>query len=98
MANRHKDFNELVASQFDDVEFSQAYIMNLINEEGLSPDEALKETVKSMGLQVFANKADISIQYVSDFVSGRKKLSTDTINKYLQKAFNLKIKISVEAA
>jgi hypothetical protein len=98
MANRHKDFNELVASQFDDVEFSQTYIMNLINEEGLSPDEALRETVKSMGLQVFANKAEISIQYVSDFVSGRKKLSTDTINKYLQKAFNLKIKISVEAA
>ncbi|MCF8057767.1 MAG: hypothetical protein K9K67_00615 [Bacteriovoracaceae bacterium] len=98
MANRHKDFNELVASQFEDLEFSQIYIMNLINKEGLPLDEALKETVKSMGLQNFANKAEISIQYVSDFVNSRKKLSTDTIDKYLQKVFNLKIKISVEAA
>ena len=98
MANRHKDFNELVASQFDDLEFSQIYIMNLINEENLPLDQALKETIKSMGLQTFANKAEISIQYVSDFISGRKKLSTDTIDKYLQKVFSLKIKISVEAA
>lgn len=98
MANRHKDFNELVAAQFEDLEFAQAYITNLINKEGLTVHEALKETIKSMGLNSFANKADLSIQYVSDFINDRKKLSTDSVTKYLQKAFNLKVKIIVEAA
>ncbi len=97
MANRHRDFNELVATQFEDVEFAQAYITNLINEEAMELDEALRETIVSMGLQAFADKADISIQYVSDFVKKRKKFSTESIDKYLQKAFSLKIKVSVES-
>ena len=97
MANRHKDFDELVASQFEDMEFSQAYIMNLINEEGMGLEDALRETIISMGLQVFADKAGISIQYVSDFVKKRRTFTTDTMDKYLYKAFNLKIKISVES-
>ena len=97
MANRHKDFNELVATKFEDIHFSQAYISNLINEENMSVDEALRETIVSMGLQAFAEKSGLSIQYVSDFVKKRKKFSTESIDKYLQKAFGLKIKISVES-
>jgi DNA-binding phage protein len=97
MANRHRDFNELVATQFEDVEFAQAYITNLINEEDMELDEALRETIISMGLQAFADKADISIQYVSDFVKKRKNFSTSSIDKYLKKAFGLKIKMSVES-
>lgn len=96
MANRHKDFNQLIASQFENIEFSQVYIMNLINAENMSLEEALRETIISMGLQAFADKAEISIQYVSDFVKGRRKFTTDTMDKYLHKAFGLKIKISVE--
>jgi DNA-binding phage protein len=97
MANRHRDFNELIATQFEDAEFAQVYITNLINEEDMELDEALRETIISMGLQAFADKADISIQYVSDFVKKRKKFSTESIDKYLQKAFALKIKVSVES-
>ncbi len=97
MANRHKDFNELIATKFENVEFSQAYIMTLINDEEMSIDEALRETIIAMGLQPFADKAEISIQYVSDFVKKRKKFSTESIDKYLQKAFHLKIKMSVES-
>ena len=97
MANRHRDFNELVATQFEDAEFAQAYITNLINEEDIELEEALRETIVSMGLQAFADKADISIQYVSDFVKKRKKFSTESIDKYLQKAFGLKVKMSVES-
>ena len=96
MANRNKDFNEFVALQFEDIDFSRAYIMNLVNNEGLSLEESLRETVVSMGLKVFANKAGLSIQYVSDFVSKRKKLSIKTIEKYMSKVFQLRIKVSVE--
>ena len=98
MANRHKDFNELVAIQFTDTKFSQAYIINLIDNEGMSLEDALRETIIAMGLQFFAGKANLSIQYVSDFVNKRKKFSIESIDKYLQKVFKLKMKIMVEAA
>ena len=96
MANKHKDFNELLASKFENTEFAQFYIMNLINDEKMSLEEALRETIISMGLQEFANRAGVSIQHISDFVNKRRKFTTNTIDKYLHKAFNLKIKITVE--
>ena len=96
MANRHKDFNELVAKEFEDLGFAQAYITNLINNEELSLEKALREAIKSMGLQAFAGKAGISISYVSDFVNKRRKWSTDNIMKYIEQVFELKIKMSVE--
>ncbi len=97
MANRHKDFNELVAQEFEDLGFSQAYITNLINNEGLSLEEALRESIKSMGLQAFAEKAEISISYVSDFVNKRRNWSTDNLVKYIEQVFGLKIKMIVES-
>ncbi len=97
MANRHKDFNELVASEFEDLEFSQAYVTTLINEEGMGLEDTLRVTITSMGLQAFADRAELSIQYVSDFVQGRKKISTKSIDKYLQKVFGLRVKMSVES-
>ena len=98
MANRHKDFDELLAAQFDDVKFAQAYIINLIDNEDMNLEEALRETIIAMGLQEFANKANLSIQYVSDFVNKRRRLSIETINKYFQSIFGLKTRIIVEAA
>ena len=97
MANRHGDFNELLASKFEDIKFSQAYISALINIEGMSLEEALRETIIAMGLQSFATKAEVSIQYVSDLVNRRKRLSIKSIDKYLQKAFQLRVKMSVES-
>ena len=98
MANRHKDFDELLAAQFADIKFAQAYIINLVDNEGMDLEDALRETIIAMGLQEFASKADLSIQYVSDFVNKRKKLSIETISKHLQNIFGLKMKIIVEAA
>ena len=97
MANRHKDFNKLVASKFKNRKFAQAYIMNLINGEGMGLEEAFRTTIISMGLQNFSDKAGVSVQYVSDFVNKRRKFTTKSIDKYLHKVFRLKIKISVES-
>ena len=97
MANRHKDFNELVAQEFKDLGFAQAYITNLINNENLTLEDALRESIKSMGLQAFAEKAGISISYVSDFVNKRRKWSTDNLMKYIEQVFKLKIKIIIDS-
>jgi len=96
MANRHRDFDELVAIQFQDIEFSQIYLITLINDEGMDLENALRECIISMGLKVFAEKAGTSIQHVSDFVKKRKKFSMELMDKYLQKVFELKLKVSVE--
>ncbi len=96
MANRQKDFDELVAQEFENLEFSQAYITNLINNEGLSLEGALRESIKSMGLQAFSEKAKVSISYVSDFVNKRRKWSTDNLVKYIEQVFELKVKMIVE--
>lgn len=96
MANRHKDFNELVAKEFEDLGFAQSYIINLINNEGLSLEKALRESIKSMGLQAFADKAKISISYVSDFVNKRRNWSTDNLIKYIEQVFELKVKMSIK--
>ena len=98
MANRHKDFNELVAQEFEDLGFAQAYITNLINNEGLSLEDALRESIKSMGLQAFAEEAGISIYYVSDFVNNSHKWSTDNLVKYIEQVFALKVKMSIESS
>ena len=96
MANRQKDFNELLALQFEDLDFSKAYIMSLINDEGLAPDQALRETIVAMGLQAFSKKSGLRIQYVSDFVNKRKKMTIKTLGKHLKKVFNLRVKLLVE--
>lgn len=98
MANRHKDFNELVAKEFENLGFAQAYITNLINNEHLSLEDALRESIKSMGLQTFAEKAGISISYVSDFVNKRRKWSTDNLIKYISQVFQLKVKLKIDTA
>jgi DNA-binding phage protein len=96
MVNRHKDFNELVAAQFEDLNFAQAYIINLINIEGLTIHQALKETIKSMGLKSFANKAGLSSQCVLDFTNNKTRLSTDSVINHLQEVFNLKTRIIID--
>ena len=96
MANRHKNFNSLVAKKFKNKKFAQAYIINLVNKEGLSLEEALRETITSMGLQSFAGKAGVSVQYISDFMRKKRKFTISAIHKYLYKAFNLKIKVTLE--
>ena len=96
MSNRHKDFDKLLAEKLTNLNFAQAYITNLLEEEKLSLNDALREVIKAMGLQEFADRAGLSIQYVSDFVNGRKNFTTGTTDRYLQKVFKLKVKISVE--
>lgn len=96
MANRHKSYDELIVKKFENPEFAQGYLLNIVDNEGLSIDEALRETIKAMSLQAFSNKSGLSIQAVSDFVSKRQKWSIDKLINQIDKVFNLKVKLSLE--
>ena len=97
MANRNKSYDEVLAKKFENPEYAQIYLLNIVEGEARSVDEALRETIKAMGLQNFANQSGLSIQAVSDFVGKRQEWSTKKLAKHLRKVFNLKVKLSIES-
>ncbi len=96
MANRNKSYNEVLAQKFKKPKYARGYLLNIIEREKLSVDEALRETIKAMGLKYFADKSGLSIQAVSDFVSGRQKWSMDKLSNHIEDVFKLKVRLSVE--
>ena len=96
MANRNKSYDEVLAKKFENLEYAKKYLLNIIDKEKLSVDDALCETIKAMGLQSFAEKSGLAIQAVSDFVNQRQKWSTDKITKHIEEVFRLKVKLSLE--
>ena len=96
MANRHKSYNAVLAKKFKNLKYAQGYLIHIIKKEKLSVEEALCETIKAMGLKTFSDRSGLSIQAVSDFVSKRQKWSMDKLSTYIEKVFNLKIKLSLE--
>ena len=96
MANRNKSYDEVLAGKFENLEYAQGYLLDIVENEGLSVDEALRETIKAMGLQNFADKSELSIQGVSDFVAKRHKWSSDKLSKTIGKVFKLKVKLTIE--
>jgi len=96
MANRHRSYDEVIAKSFENTEYAQCFLLHIVNDEGLSVEEALRESIKAMGLQNYASKSNLSIQAVSDFVSKRRKWSSDKIAKQVEKVFKLKVKLTIE--
>lgn len=96
MANRNKSYDEVMAKKFENLEYAQGYLLEIVSNEGLTVDDALRETIKAMGLQNFAEKSELSIQGVSDFVAKRQKWSSDKLTKIIGKVFNLKVKLTIE--
>ena len=96
MANRNKSYNEVLAKKFDNLEYAQEYLFNIFVSENLSLSNALRETIKAMGLQKFSQKSGLSIQATSDFIAQRQKWSTDKLIKYIEQVFKLKVHFSLD--
>ena len=97
MANRHKSYDKVLSQKFENPKYAQSYLINIIKKEKLPLEEALRETIKAMGLKIFAAKSGLSIQAVSDFVAKRQKWSMDKISNHVKGVFNLKTRLSVES-
>ncbi|MBC6415624.1 MAG: hypothetical protein GDA46_04450 [Bdellovibrionales bacterium] len=96
MANRYKSYDKVLAQKFKNSKYACLYLMNIIKKEKLSLEDALRETIKAMGLKSFSNKSGLSIQAVSDFVAKRKKWSMNKISNHIENVFKLKVKLSLE--
>ena len=95
MANRNKNYSEILAKKFDNLEYAQGYLLNIAESEDLPLADVLRETIQAMGLQNFAEKSGLSIQAVSDFVSQRQQWSTDKVIKHIEQIFELKVTFSL---
>jgi len=95
MANRNKNFNEMLAKEMQDFEFAQGYLLDLLNEHDLPLQDAVIESIEAMGLSAYAARSGLSIQYVSDFVNKRRDYKVEVIDKFLR-PFGLKVKLDVE--
>jgi|LUMW01.1.fsa_nt_gb hypothetical protein len=96
MPNRHKSYDDELAKKFEDMDFARNFLINQNNVQCSPLDEALRETIKGMGLLAFSEKSGLSIQAVSDFVSERQKWSTDKLIKKIGIVFNLKVSFKLE--
>lgn len=97
MVGRSKSYNEFMAVKFEDLTFAQTYLKLVLN-EGVELDEALRSTIRNMGIKAFADKSGLSLQAVSDFVAKRQSWSTDKMAKHILQVFNLKMKVAFEVA
>ena len=95
MANRNRNFNELVAKQMKDLEFAQGFLLANIEEHGDSVQDALIAAIEATGLSAYADKNGFSIQSVSDFVHKRRECKVGTIDKFL-KPFGFKVRLDIE--
>lgn len=94
MPRRSESYDQYIAEKMQDTDYARGMLLNSIEEFGESVEEALKYTIRNMGIKEFSEKAEIPFQNVSDFVRGKRKLKVETLDKYLS-VFKLKSKIVV---
>lgn len=75
----------------------QQFIIGLTEDDGLPLDQALRITIKSMGIKEFCEMTGIAMPNVSEFLSKKRKPKPETLERYL-KPFGLKIKLVIEKA
>ena len=74
--NIHSDHKDL-ASQFSDPDFRREYLLCLIEEESMTVVDALRQSIKSMGIKEFSELVNMPASNISRVLSAQGyKLST----------------------
>ena len=73
----------------------QEFLLSLINDHDMEPEEALKEAILTMGQTEFSTLVDMSVGRIGDFIKGRRKLKYESFNALLH-PFGLQAKIVLE--
>ena len=95
---RNSEFNEDLSNELRSPKFAQGFLLDLMEgEEGLSVEDALRQTIARMGVKEFCDRSGLRKQNVNDFIQGRRKLKPETLDAFL-KPFRLKTRVVVEKA
>lgn len=96
--NRAKSYDQELSEKLLDPKFAQSFLMGLIEgEDGLSIEDALRHTIKRMGVKEFSDATGIPHSNIQEFLKKKRNPKPETLNLYL-KPFNLKAKLVVEKA
>jgi DNA-binding phage protein len=94
--HRHESYDKELATELQDHEFAKDFIMDLIEgDEGLAPLDALRHTIRRMGIKEFAESANIPYESVCRMLESETTPKITTLDRYFG-YFGLKVKIIVE--
>jgi hypothetical protein len=95
---RNSSFDAYLSKQLEDIAFAQGYVLDLMEgEDGLTLEEALRTTIRQMGVKEFCERAEMRKQNVNDFLNETRKLKRETLDAFL-KPFGLRTRIIAEKA
>ena len=93
---RHGSYDEKLAQELKNLEFARGFLKSLMEgEDGLSLLDALKHTIRRMGVKEFSKVADIPEKSVSRMLSQESIPKLETLNKYCS-PFGLKVGLVLE--
>lgn len=94
--NRDSSYDKKLANELQNREFAKDFLIGLMEgEEGLSPIEALKHTIRRMGIKEFAEFSGIPEKSISRMLHSDLTPKVDTLDEYLA-PFGLRTKITLE--
>ena len=96
---RNSSYDEDVAKRLQKSPGSvQAFLLGLTEgEDGIKTDEALRITIKRMGIKEFCEMTRIPMPNIMEFLSGKRKPKPETLEKYLR-PFGLRVRLILEKA
>ncbi len=96
---RSESFDKYLSEKLHDPEFAKSYFLELTNDEDepLTIEEALRTSIRAMGITEFSKLIGERKSNVANFLNGSRKLKQETLNKYLA-PFNLRVKLTLEEA
>jgi len=92
---RNNAYDEDLAKEMQDTEFAQQYLLNLVEDEPMPVEEALRMAIPRMGVAEFSRKIKKSKTDIDKFLRGERNLKPETLNEYLV-PFNLRVKVILE--
>ena len=96
MVNRTESYNEDRSTiLLKKKKARQAYLLELVEEDGYTVEEALVETINIMGQREFADLCGLTVNNLNAFMKGKRSVKRETLDAYLE-PFGLKTRIAVE--
>ena len=93
---RDSSYDRLLAKELQDKEFAKEYLTGLMEgEEGLPLLDAVKHTIRGMGIKEFSEISGVPEKCISRMLHSENIPKIDTLDKYLA-PFGLKVKICLE--
>ena len=80
---RHGSYDKYLASKLQDQEFARGFLLSLMEgDDGFALLEALKHTIRRMGVKEFAAVSGIPAKSVSRMLNNARMPRLETLNRY----------------